>query len=245
MSQMTATARVASRAPQRRTAAPQPLRVVPGKAGHPGSAMFAALCMLLLVGGLMGLLMLNTSMAEGSFTLHRLQATSGQLTDTQEALTAAIDAQKAPANLAARASKLGMVPADSAAFLRLSDGAVLGVAKPAKKQAGFTVVTAPQAKPAHSDHGAATSAKGAAAGPKTTVTRKGDVTTTTMVVTKPDGSVVTTRTSVDSRTRNTTSTTSTTHPAQGRTSNHGQAGQNGQAGQANRNGRTPAATPSR
>jgi hypothetical protein len=207
--------------------------------------MFAALCMLLLVGGLMGLLMLNTSMAEGSFTLHKLQATSGQLTDTQEALTAAIDAQKAPANLAARASKLGMVPADSAAFLRLSDGAVLGVAKPAKKQAGFTVVTAPQAKPAHSDHGAATSAKGAAAGPKTTVTRKGDVTTTTMVVTKPDGSVVTTRTSVDSRTSNTTSTTSTTHPAQGRTPDGGQVAQNGQAGQANKNGRTPATTPSR
>jgi hypothetical protein len=82
--------------------------------------------MLLLVGGLMGLLMLNTSMAEGSFALHRLQATSGELTDTEEALTAAIDAQRAPANLAARAARLGMVPADSAAFLRLSDGAVLG-----------------------------------------------------------------------------------------------------------------------
>ena len=94
MSQMTATARVASRAPQRRTAAPQPLRVVPARAGQPGSAMFAALCMLLLIGGLMGLLMLNTSMAEGSFTLHRLQATSGELTDTEQALTAAIDAQR-------------------------------------------------------------------------------------------------------------------------------------------------------
>ena len=216
MSQMTATARVASRAPQRRTAAPQPLRVVPGKAGHPGSAMFAALCMLLLIGGLIGLLMLNTSMAEGSFTLHRLQATSGELTDTEEALTAAIDAQKAPANLAARAAKLGMVPADSAAFLRLSDGKVLGVAKPAEKRPGFTVVTAPQAKSAHPSSGsaAAGSSKGAAAGPKTTVTRKGDVTTTTMVVTKPDGSVVTTSTSVNARTKATTSTTTTTRSPQ-------------------------------
>ena len=78
--------------------------------GHPGSGLFAALCMLLLVGGLVGLLMLNTSMAEGSFALHRLQATSGELTDTEEALTAAIDAQRAPANLAARAARLGMVP---------------------------------------------------------------------------------------------------------------------------------------
>ena len=85
MSQMTATARVASRAPQRRAAAPQPLRVVPARAGQPGSGMFAALCLLLLVGGLMALLMLNTSMAEESFTLHKAQATSGELTDTEEA----------------------------------------------------------------------------------------------------------------------------------------------------------------
>ena len=59
MSQSTATARVASRAPQRRTTTAQPLHVVPARAGHPGSGLFAALCMLLLVGGLMGLLMLN------------------------------------------------------------------------------------------------------------------------------------------------------------------------------------------
>jgi hypothetical protein len=178
--------------------------------------VFAAFCMLLLIGGLMALLMLNTSMAEGSFTLHKLQATSGQLTDTEEALTAAIDAQKAPANLASRAAKLGMVPADSAAFLRLSDGAVLGVAKPAKKRPGFTVVTAPQVKPARGSSGAAAaSTTGAAAGPKTTVTRRGDVTTTTVVVTKPDGSVMTTTTSVNARTKATTSTT-TTRPAQAR-----------------------------
>ena len=207
MSQMTATARVASRAPQRR-ATPQPLRVVPAKAGQPGSGMFAALCMLLLGGGLVALLMLNTSMAEGSFTLHRLQATSGELTDTQEALTAAIDAQRAPAHLAARAAKLGMVPADSAAFLRLSDGAVLGVAKPARKRPGFTVVTAPEVSPGT----AATPSTAKADGPKTTVSRKGDVTTTTVVVRKPDGTEVTTTTSVDARTKTTTSTTTTAKP---------------------------------
>jgi hypothetical protein len=168
--------------------------------------MFAALCMLLLVGGLMGLLMLNTSMAEGSFTLHRLQATSGELTDTEEALTAAIDAQRSPANLAARAAKMGMVPADSAAFLRLTDGAVLGVAKPAQKRPGFTVVTAAEAQ--------APKAKTAAPadGPTTTVTRKGDVTTTTVVVTKPDGALVTTTTSVNAKTKATTSTTTSVAP---------------------------------
>lgn len=207
MSQQTATARVAPRPTSRRAPAPQPLRVVPAAVGHPGNGLFAALCMLLLGAGLVALLMLNTAMAEGSFTLHGLQETSGELTDTQEALTQAIDAQRSPANLARRALALGMVPSDSAAFLRLSDGKVLGVAKAATKDPTFTVVTAPQAtKPK-----GATTAKRATE-PKTTVTTKGDVTTTTVVVTKADGSVVTTVTSVNARTRATTSTT-TTKPA--------------------------------
>jgi hypothetical protein len=199
MSQQTATARVASRAPQRRSVPPQPLRVVPAAVGQPGNGVFAAACMLLLVAGLFGLLMLNTAMAEGSFTLNNLQKTSGELADTEDALTQAIDAQRSPANLAARAAKLGMVPAGSAAFLRLSDGRVLGVAQPATKRPGFTVVTAAQPP----------SAKKADTSQKTTVSKKGDVTTTTVVTTKPDGSVVTTATSVNAKTRATTTSTST------------------------------------
>jgi hypothetical protein len=174
--------------------------------GQPGNGVFAVVCMTLLCAGLVGLLMLNTAMAEGSFTLHNLQSTSGELADTQDALTQAIDAQRSPANLAARASKLGMVPASSAAFLRLSDGKVLGVAKPAKKDAGFTVVTAPQAPSKKGGRATVTA-------PATTVTTKGDVTTTRVVVTKPDGSVVTTVTSVDAKTKATTSTTTTKPPA--------------------------------
>ena len=206
MSQQTATARVAPRAPARRATSSQSLRVVPAAVGQPGNGVFAVVCMTLLCAGLVGLLMLNTAMAEGSFTLHNLQSTSGELADTQDALTQAIDAQRSPANLAARASKLGMVPASSAAFLRLSDGKVLGVAKPAKKDAGFTVVTAPQAPSKKGGRATVTA-------PATTVSTKGDVTTTRVVVTKPDGSVVTTVTSVDAKTKATTSTTTTKPPA--------------------------------
>lgn len=208
MSQQTATVRVAPRPTPRRAPAPQPLRVVPAAVGQPGNGLFAALCVLLLTGGLVALLMLNTAMAEGSFTLHDLEATSGELADTQEALTTAIDAQRSPGHLASRALQLGMVPSESAAFLRLSDGKVLGVAKPAKKDAGFSVVTAPQQPKAKAGAGATKATRATA--PRTTVTTKGDVTTTTVTVTKPDGSVVTTVTSVNARTRATTSTTTTT-----------------------------------
>jgi hypothetical protein len=215
MSQQTATARVAARAPQRRQGTTQPLRVVAAATGKPGNALFAAFCMVLLGGGLMALLMLNTAMAEGSFTLAHLQNTSGELADTQEALTQTIDADRSPANLAARAAKLGMVPADSAAFLRLSDGKVLGVASAARPEPGFTVVTAPQVAPATAGAGKAGTGKaGAAAGTttRTTVSKKGAVTTTTTVVTKPDGTVVTTVTKVNALTHTTTTTTTTNAP---------------------------------
>jgi hypothetical protein len=210
MSQQTATARVAARAPQRRQGVTQPLRVVAAASAKPGNGWFAALCMVLLAGGLVALLMLNTAMAEGSFTLNHLQNTSGELADTQEALNQSIDAQSSPASLAARAAKLGMVPADSAAFLRLSDGKVLGVASAAKPDPGFTVVTAPQGGSAVPNGTA--KAKAAPKAPTTTVSKKGAVTTTTVVTTKPDGTVVTTVTRVNAKTGTTTTTTTTTHP---------------------------------
>lgn len=207
MSQLTATARVAPRTAggaRRRRDAPQPLRVVPGAAGRPASAVFVALCTALLIGGLLALLLLNTALSQGSFQLHDLQATSGELGDSQDALTQAVDAQRAPASLAARAVKLGMVPAGSPAFLRLSDGKILGVAKPAAKSDAFTVVTAPTPAASSSPQAATP------AGPRTTVTTKGDVTTTTVVTRKANGVVETTVTSVDARTKATTSTTTVT-----------------------------------
>jgi hypothetical protein len=90
--------------------------------------------------GLIGLLLLNTSLAQGSFTLHDLRTTSDQLADTQGTLNQSVDASSSPANLARKATSMGMVPDQSAAFLRLSDGKVIGVAQPAPPGLGFTVV---------------------------------------------------------------------------------------------------------
>jgi hypothetical protein len=107
-----------------------------------------ALCLLLLGGGLLALLLVNTAMANGSFRLHDLQAASDQLTDRQQALRQDIAVQAAPERLAARARALGMVPSGSAAFLRLSDGRVLGVAKAAPVPATPTVSARPTTKAA-------------------------------------------------------------------------------------------------
>jgi len=145
MSQSTAHARFAPRPATRRPLTP--LRVVPTAIQHSGNGVFAGICMGLLGLGLVVLLMLNTALAQGSFRLKDLHAQSGQLTDTQEQLTQAIDDLRSPRTLAARAQEMGMVPAKSMAFVRLSDGAVIGVAQPAKAEQRLNVVTTPAAAP--------------------------------------------------------------------------------------------------
>ncbi len=143
MSQMTSTARVGARALNRPATETPRLRVVTGAPLRHGGAAFGVICAVLLAVGLVGLLLLNTSLAQGSFTLSRLQATSDQLADTQGALNQSLAASEAPANLASRAVSMGMVPAQSAAFLRLSDGKVIGVAKSASRDHTLTVGVPP------------------------------------------------------------------------------------------------------
>ncbi len=140
MSQL-APARPLSRPSARRTTtAPRSLRVVTAPE-HEGNAGFVALCVALLMAGFIGVLMLNTAMAKGSYTMRDLQQRSDELTDSQDALRHSIDALSGPGPLAKQAQSLGMVPAETPAFLRLSDGAVLGVAKAAEKNDRFSVVT--------------------------------------------------------------------------------------------------------
>jgi len=92
---------------------------------------FVLLCIAILVSALLGALVLNTSMARGAYQAHDLQIALAQEARTEQDLTAQLLAHKAPAALAASARALGMVPASGLAFLRLSDGAVLGSPTPA------------------------------------------------------------------------------------------------------------------
>jgi len=124
-----------------------PLRVVPAAIRRTGGGVFAVLCIVLLVAGLVALLMMNTALASGIYQLKDLQGQSGTLTDQQEQLIQAVDDLRSPRNLAAKAQQLGMVPAKSMAFIRLSDGSIIGVAQPAKDDQRLNVVTAPVAPP--------------------------------------------------------------------------------------------------
>jgi len=96
--------------------------------GHTPAARtpFVLLVVLLLGGGLITLLMLNSSLNEGSFRLSELRKRTTELTDEQQALQRDVDKFSRPDALERRARELGMVPGGSPAFLGL-DGKVRGV----------------------------------------------------------------------------------------------------------------------
>ncbi|QTE30653.1 hypothetical protein [Pengzhenrongella sicca] len=115
-----------------RTRAPAPrLRLVRAPQSTRTRAPFVIVCIAILVGALLGALVLNTTMARGSYEAHDLQIELATLARTEQGLSTQLLAHKAPGQLAASARALGMVPAPELAFLRLSDGAILGSPTPA------------------------------------------------------------------------------------------------------------------
>lgn len=102
------------------------LRLAPAVRRRAARTPFVVVVVALLGAGLLGLLALNTVLAQGSFRAHELAAEARDLATREEVLTREVEALRAPASLAARATELGMVPGGPPAFLRLSDGAVLG-----------------------------------------------------------------------------------------------------------------------
>ncbi len=144
MSQLAPARPLPRTSPRRAATTPHQLKVVAPPQGQ-GNGLFLALCVALLLGGFVAVLVLNTAMAKGSYTMRDLQRRSDALADQQDALRHSIDGVSGPGPLAQRARDLGMVPAATPAFLRLSDGKVLGVAQKATADSTFSVVTETQA----------------------------------------------------------------------------------------------------
>ncbi|MFG2371674.1 septum formation initiator family protein [Streptomyces sp. NPDC048504] len=106
---------------------------------------FVLLVVLLLGGGLIALLVLNSALSEGQFKLDDLQKQTKSLTDEEQALQRDVDAYSAPDALQRRAHELGMVPGGDPAFLD-PNGTVKGVPEQAAaKTVSAPVVLAPEA----------------------------------------------------------------------------------------------------
>ncbi|KMS72202.1 membrane protein [Streptomyces viridochromogenes] len=119
-----------SRKPELRGRAARLARLFPAGARQAARAPFVLLVVVLLGGGLIGLLVLNSALSEGAFRLDDLQKETKALTDEEQSLQRDIDAYSAPDALQRRALELGMVPGGDPAFLN-PDGTVKGVPSPA------------------------------------------------------------------------------------------------------------------
>ncbi|MFD5744227.1 hypothetical protein ACFXJM_22445 [Streptomyces massasporeus] len=123
-------------------------RLLPTGPGQAARTPFVLLVVLLLGGGLICLLVLNSALSEGAFKLDDLRSGTKNLTDEEQALQRDIDAYSAPDALQHRARELGMVPGGDPAFLD-PDGTVKGVPSPApgvRQPAAYTpLVLAPEA----------------------------------------------------------------------------------------------------
>ncbi|WP_055539328.1 hypothetical protein, partial [Streptomyces neyagawaensis] len=134
-----------SRKPELRGRAARLARLLPAGSGRAARTPFVLLVVVLLGGGLIGLLVLNSALSEGSFQLDDLQDDVKSYTDEEQALQRDVDAYSAPEALQRRARELGMVPGGDPAFLE-PDGRVKGVPSPAAPQspASLPLVLAPE-----------------------------------------------------------------------------------------------------
>jgi hypothetical protein len=86
---------------------------------------FAIVLVAVLVSGLIGLLLLNTVLAQQAFRLHDLERRATSLGDVEQQLREQVDQLTQPDAVATRAAAQGMVPGCDPGFVR-ADGTVVG-----------------------------------------------------------------------------------------------------------------------
>lgn len=102
---------------------------------------FAAVIGAIGVAGLLLSLLINVSTTQGAFEEARLTREVNGIEAAQQAAQQTLAMLASPGNVEARARAMGMVPAPSPVFLRLSDAKVIGSAEAAKPQPAPTAVT--------------------------------------------------------------------------------------------------------
>ncbi|RKR87195.1 hypothetical protein BDK92_1468 [Micromonospora pisi] len=117
---------------------PPALRVAPPLPVSVPRAPFVGLILAMVVGGVLGVLVINTKINENAIRLDKLQKQQATLDLQQQELKREIDEAQAPGNLVAEARKLGLVDSGPPAFIRLPDGRLIGVPKPAGGQPSIT-----------------------------------------------------------------------------------------------------------
>lgn len=123
------------------------LTVVPRTRTKAARVPFVVLVSMLLLSGVVGLLLFNTSMQQASFAATALDEQATTLSAREQTLKMELDKLRDPQRVAQQAVKLGMVPPASPAFLELPTGKVLGEALPATRLNSVRLYARAPAKP--------------------------------------------------------------------------------------------------
>lgn len=117
------------------------LRLVRPVRSRARKAPFVVVVLTVVSIGLVGLIIMSTVLQAQAFEASKLQREARSLATQQQALGRDIDRLQSPANVAREAIAIGMVPNANPAFLRLSDGKVLGKPEAAKAGSNIASVT--------------------------------------------------------------------------------------------------------
>jgi cell division protein FtsB len=117
------------------------LRLVKPVRSRARKAPFVVVVLTVLAIGLVGLIIMSTVLQSQAFEAAKLDRQAAALKTEQQAIAREVDRLQSPGNVAERAIASGMVPNANPAFLRLSDGRVLGKPQPAEPGSNIKGVT--------------------------------------------------------------------------------------------------------
>lgn len=124
------------------------LTVVPRARTRAPRVPFVTLVSLVLVGGIVGLLLFNTSMQQASFAAASLEGQADTLAAREQTLRMELDELRNPQRVATEAQAMGMVIPTAPVFLDLETGRTSGVRTPATREDAISLMPPAPVKPA-------------------------------------------------------------------------------------------------
>jgi hypothetical protein len=123
------------------------LSVVPRVRTRAPRVPFVTLVSLVLVGGIVGLLLFNTSMQQASFAASSLEGEADTLAAREQTLRMELDQLRDPQRVALEAQQMGMVIPPAPVFLDLETGKTSGVRTPATRENAIRLLPPDPIKP--------------------------------------------------------------------------------------------------
>lgn len=114
-----------------RNSRPHLRMVTPLRPERASRGVFALVVVGMLIVGMVVILVINTSLAQGAFTVSELERQQTTLSQQEQALAQSVAAAAAPDVLEKAARAMGMVPSETPVFVKVPSGKVLGKPKAA------------------------------------------------------------------------------------------------------------------